>query len=353
VKWDAWAAVTKTTLAREFALIVGISTAGDVSSIVLRTLRRLGVQMLANSGDVEAATELAEPGSMLETGGVDADADEPDEDEVGDAETFGIFEWSARPGASSRDDDALAAANPALGYGSFSERGLKAARLTDPPHVFGQECLMQWSATTTTGPFPPGAWLAGVDGGSRIADDSTIGACVDVSWNRDYAHVAVAGFRPDGDVHVEIATTRAGLAWVVDWLVERHARHSFSAIAVQEKGAPSSTLLEPMTAAGLPVLPWGGPQLGIAKGQFFDMVRLPEPGEERHLRVWHLPQPILDVPAATAVKRQLTDAWVLDRKRSPEDAAPLIAAVGAVWALMSKPATPKVSAYESRRLLTV
>lgn len=350
VKWDAWAAVTKTTLAREFALIVGISTAGDISSVVLRTLRTLGLQMLADLGDVEARDELANPGSVLED---PREAQEIDDDEVGDAQTFGLFEWSARPGASSRDDDALADANPSLGYGTFSERGLKAARLTDPPYLFGQECMMQWSATTTTGPFPVGSWLAGLDGGSRIADDSAIGACVDVSWNRDYTHVAVAGYRPDGDVHVEIATTRAGLAWAGEWLADAQARHAFAGIAVQEKGAPASTLVEPLTEAGLPVLPWGGPQLGIATGQFYDMVRLPEPGEDRHLRVWHLPQPILDVPAATALRRQLTDAWVIDRKRSPEDASPLIAAIGAVWALMSKPAAPRVSAYESRRLLTV
>lgn len=353
VKWDAWAAVTKTTLARDLAMIVGISTAGDVSSVVLRSLRKTGLELLAGSGDAEAAAELRDTGSVPDD--PDPDLDEPDPDELGDAETFGLFEWSARPGSSSKDADALAAANPSLGFGSFSERGLRAARLTDPPHVFGQECMMLWSATTTTGPFPVGAWLAGIDGGSRIADDSVIAACVDVSWDRSYAHIAVAGYRPDGDVHVEIAATRAGVSWVRDWFADRAGQ--FAGIAVQEKGAPVSSLVESMTDAKLPILPWGGTQLGIATGQFFDLVRRPEERKgkptERKPQVWHLPQPILDVPAATAVKRQLAEAWVIDRKRSPEDASPLVAAIGAVWALSSKPAAPKVSAYEGRRLVTV
>lgn len=347
VRWDSWAAVTKTTLAREFALILGISTAGDVSSIVLRSLRKTGLELLAAAGDVQAAAELGDAGSVP----FDPQDDEPDDGSV-DGDSFALFEWSAPPGSSSKDDDALKAANPSLGYGTFSERGLKAARLTDPPHVFGQECMMLWSATTTTGPFPVGAWLAGVDAGSRIADGQPVAACLDVSWDRNYAHVAVAGLRSDGAVHVEIATTRAGTAWVTSWLADAHARNSFSAVAVQDKGAPVSSLIDGLADADLPVLPWGGAAIGAATGQFFDLVRLPEPGEVKQ-QMFHLPQPILDVPAATAVRRQLGDAWVIDRKRSPEDAAPLCAAIGAVWALVAKAPAPKTSAYESRRLITV
>lgn len=349
VKWDAWAAVTKTTLAREFALILGISTAGDVSSIVLRSLRKTGLELLRDRGDEEALFDLDDPGSVPFDPEDEQDPDEPD-DLGGDS--FGMFEWSPRPGSSFKDDATLTAANPALGFGTFSERGLKAARLTDPPHVFGQECAMLWSATTTTGPFPVGAWLAGIDAGSRIADGQPVAACVDVSWDRQFTYVAVAGRRADGQIHVEIAATRAGTAWVRSWLADSHARQHYSAIAVQEKGAPASSLIDGLVEDKLPVLPWGGQHLGMATGQFFDLVRIPEKKEVKE-QLFHLPQPVLDVPAATAVKRQLGDSWVIDRKRSPEDAAPLCAAIGAVWALASKPAVPKVSAYEGRRLVTV
>ena len=342
IRWDAWAAVTKTTLARDFALVLGLSTAGDISSVVLRYLRRIALGILADAGDAAAAAEM-----LHENRGLKADVDEePGEDDVGGAETVGIFEWSAAPGADPRDDGSLTISNPSLGYGSFSERGLKSARLTDPPHIFAQECLGLWSQTTTTGPFPPGQWLAGCDAASRIAEESQVAACVDVAWSRDFAHVAVAGFRADGQVHVEIVATRAGVAWLPDWLAERQGKHGFVAVAAQQRGAPVSSLIEKLSKIeGLPVLPWGGTDLGGAAGTFEDLIKA------GHL--WHLPQPVLDVPAATAVWRTIGDARVIDRQRSPEDAAPLVAAMGAVWALQANPPEPKVSAYEERRLISV
>ena len=46
----------------------------------------------------------------------------------------------------------------------------------------------------------------------------------------------------------------------------------------------------------------------------------------------HLPQPLLDVAASVAVTKPLPgDAWAWDRRKSPLDIAPLVAATGAVW----------------------
>jgi hypothetical protein len=344
--WEAWSAVSKTTLARDASLILGLSSAGDVSSVVLRHLRRIALESIAQDGDAVAAAELQQ--RVMETAAL-IDDDEVDEIEPDD--TLGLFEWSATPGTHAKDRASWAQANPTMNLpGGIAERSLASAQRTDPPHVFDQECRGIWAATTSVGPFPVGSWLAGTDPSSRIAEGSPIGACVDVSWDRSFSHVAVAGYREDGDVHVEIATSRAGSAWVRDWFVERQALHAFVSIAVQDKGAPVATLLETLTEAKLPMLPWGGQDLGIATGNFFDLVT---PTQETDRRLWHLPQPILDVPAASAIKRQLTDAWVIDRKRSPEDAAPLVAAIGAVHSLLSKPVAPRVSAYETRRLMTV
>jgi hypothetical protein len=349
--WEAWSAVSKTTLAREAALILGLSSAGDISSVVLRHLRRVALESIAADGDAVAAAELQQ--RVMETAAL---IDDDDVDEVEADDTLALFEWSAPAGSNPRDRHAQAQANPTMNLpGGISERSLAAAQRTDPPHVFAQECLGIWAATTSLGPFPAGSWLAGSTTHSAIVDGSAIGACVDVSWDRAYAHVAVAGYRSDGDLHVEVATTRAGLSWVKPWLVERQARLGFVGVAVQEKGAPVSTLLAELVDAGLPVMPWANADLGIATGQFYDLVAPPigEDGNPTGRRVWHLPQPVLDVPAASAIKRQLTDAWVIDRKRSPDDAAPLVAAIGAVWALLSKPAAPRVSAYETRRLVSV
>jgi phage terminase large subunit-like protein len=39
--WDAWGAITKTTMARAMALVLALSNAGDATSVVLRYLRKL------------------------------------------------------------------------------------------------------------------------------------------------------------------------------------------------------------------------------------------------------------------------------------------------------------------------
>ena len=52
--------------------------------------------------------------------------------------------------------------------------------------------------------------------------------------------------------------------------------------------------------------------------------------------------------AATAATRPVGEAWLWDRRKSPADAAPLIAATAALWCLLH--GKPRVSAYESRRL---
>jgi hypothetical protein len=62
---------------------------------------------------------------------------------------------------------------------------------------------------------------------------------------------------------------------------------------------------------------------------------------------------VLDVPAATAVTKPLGDGWVWDRRHSPTDIAPLVAATGAVGLLTKPVEYVGPSAYEDRGLEVV
>jgi hypothetical protein len=103
---------------------------------------------------------------------------------------------------------------------------------------------------------------------------------------------------------------------------------------------------------GVDVIPLGGSDLGNATRQLFDLVRRSERFEHStrtttHAGLVHLPQPLLDLAAASAVPKILTDggmAW--DRKKSPVDVAPLVAVTEAVWGLMKPQEAPRVSAYD-------
>lgn len=316
--WDAWGAITKTTMARAMALIVALSNAGDATSVVLRYLRKMAHAAL---GDPDGINANDDPESLLPDD--DAEADEFGVDE--DDDTLGIFEWSAPPGCDVWDRDGWSQANPSLGH-AITERTIASAAKTDPEWIFRTEVLCQWSDGSLEGPFPPGTWDAGVDAGSQIAD-AQVRACVDVSADRGRAHVAFAGYRDDGLPHVEIVASRAGTEWVVPWLAER--RDLLASVTAQTNGAPVSSLVDPIREEGLPYEEWSGSELGRGSGAFYDLVRA---GGLRHL-----PQPVLDVAAATAVTKPAGDAWLWDRRKSPTDIAPLVAATGAVW-LLTRPA---------------
>lgn len=336
--WDAWAAVTKTTNAKARAQVYGISNAGDASSIVLRYLRAV------------AHAELGDPDGLSEKVSTDElmPVEEFEEDDDIDS-GLAIFEWSGPPGCGKTDVDALAQSNPALGH-RVRLATLLADAKTDPDWVFRTEVLCQWSDGSLVGPFPPGTWEAGVDPESRIAEDSPRAWCVDVSHDRGMAYIAVAGYRADGDPHVEVVAQRAGTTWVPEWFAEKDARRAWP-VALQARGAPVSSLLDPLSDVdGLTVVEWQGSALGAATGAFYDGVRHED---ESTARIWHRVQPVLDVAAATAVIKPLGESYVWSRAKSPTDVAPLIAVTGALWALTQKPDQPILSAYEDRGLAVV
>lgn len=338
--WDAWAAVTKTTMAREQAQVWALSNAGDASSIVLRYLRKMAHAAL---GDPDGINAQDDPSSLLPS---DAELDELEwEAELEEPDSLFIAEWSAPPGCAVTDRDGWAMANPTLGVGIL-ERTIAGACRTDPEWVFRVEVLCQWSDGSLEGPFPPGNWEAGViNPPAKAAIIGNVKACVDVSFDRSRAHIDFAGINDRGRPQVEVVASRAGTDWVLPWLQDPKRVDLIEAVTGQTRGAPVSGLLPVLAAAGVPIVDWQGPDLGAGSGAFYDLVR--------NNGVDHLPQPVLDVAAATAVTKPSGDGWLWDRRHSPTDIAPLVAATGAVWLLNRPVDVTTPSAYEDRGLEVV
>lgn len=340
--WDAWGSITKTTMARAMALILALSNAGDSTSVVLRYLRKMAHFAVGDPDGLskdEAADELLTDDDLE---GMEPEA----EDLLDDEDTLGIFEWSAAPNRRVDDRDGWAEANPSMGYTELSERTLAAACKTDPEWVFRTECLCQWSEGTLNGPFPAGTWEAGrwiatTPGETPPQIVGDVMACVDVSHDRTTAYIAFAGWRTDGLPQVEVVAQRAGTDWVEKWLTNPKRRDRIKLVTGQTKGAPVSSLMRVLEAAGLPVEPWGGDDLPGWTGDFYDLVReggIDDSGATVGIR--HLVQPTLDVAAANAVTKPLGDRFVWDRTKSPVDIAPLVAATGAVGLLMRRTPAP-------------
>ena len=323
--WETWSAAAASTNAKPNGLILCFSNAGDPDSIVLRQLRAKALGQKANfGGDV-------------------------------DANTLGLFEWSAQEGAETDDLEALAQANPALGYGRLTERALMADRATFPEAKFRSECMCQQVETILPPPFPNGAWDSGTDETSFIPPQMEIFYGIDLSQDRRWTSIGVCGKRDDGNWHIEVVARRVGTEWAVDWFRKRAMKGRMK-LAFQSRGAPVSGLAEQIcTISGIDRYGIEGADLTNGWGRFYDGVCacLPDGGGQK---IFHLPQPVMDTPGKTMQLKQMGGGVKLpDRIKSPDDIAPLFACVMA-FAAASMPtgAQKKIyeSAYESGSSLT-
>lgn len=311
--WETWSAAVASTVAKPNGLVVCFSNAGDPDSVVLRQLRETAIQAI--------------DGSQAGDFGGDVDSN-----------TLGLFEWSAEDGAPTDDIEALAQANPALGYGYLTERALLSNRATFPEAKFRSECMCQQVATILPQPFPDGAWDGGVDPSSSIMPESQLYFGIDLSQDRKWTSIGVCGLRDDGQWHIEVVARRTGTEWAIDWFRARAMKQRMK-LAFQGRGAPVCGLAEQIcTIDGVERIAIEGADLPTGWGKFWDGIAASAPvipGESPRggARIFHLPQPVLDAPARTMQTRQLGGgAEVPDRMKSPDDIAPLFACVMAFTA---------------------
>ena len=322
--WETWSAAAASTNAKPNGLILCFSNAGDPDSIVLRQLRAQALgQKLDFGGDV-------------------------------DANTLGLFEWSAKEGSATDDWEALAQANPAMGYGLLTERAILSNRETFPEMKFRSECMCQQVETILPPPFPDGAWEAGRDETSFIPAAEPVTYGIDLSQDRRWTSIAACGRREDGNWHIEVIARRVGTEWAIDWFRERALKGRMR-LAFQSRGAPVSGLAEQIcTIQGIERVAIEGTDLSNGWGRFYDGVAACLP-DSQGAKIYHLPQPIMDAPGKTMQLKQMGGGVKLpDRVKSPDDIAPLFACVMAFSAASKPTTTGKIyeSAYESGSSLT-
>ena len=300
--WETWSASVASTNAKPNGMVVCFSNAGDPDSVVLRQLRETAI------ADIDGTAETNDYGGDV------------------DATTLGLFEWSAEDGAATDDIEALAQANPAMGYGYLTEGALMSNRKTFPEAKFRSECMCQQVESILPAPFPDGSWAAGLDTSSYIAPESELFYGLDLSADRKQTSIAVCGMRTDGNYHIEVVARRTGTAWVEDWFRTRAYKTPMN-LSFQSRGAPVSGLAEQIcTLKGINRIPIEGSELTAGWGRFYDAVIANGDESRGGVRVYHLQQPVLDLPAKTMQLRNIGGGIELpDRAKSPDDIAPLFA----------------------------
>lgn len=194
------------------------------------------------------------------------------------------------------------------------------------------EVLCQWPDGGLHGPFPSGSWEKGVnrvveepDGSRHLADEDRLTgrvvAAVDMSLDRSHTWIARAGRRADGVLQAELWHAETGTGWVQRWLAE-HASE-IDVWTGQLRGAQISDLVGRLSTDREVEVPYVRLDVWQCFGVAHDLVR--------DGLVRHNPQPPLDLAAATAEIHYSGDQGVIDQKRSPGDASPLMAWVEAVW----------------------
>ena len=322
--WETWSAAVASTNAKPNGMTVCFSNAGDPDSIVLRQIRSQAIERIE--------------GKQANDFGGDVDAD-----------SLGLFEWSAPDKAETDDMEALAQANPALGYGKLTERALMANRETFPESKFRSECMCQQVETILPEPFPEGSWMGGQDPESYIREDSELYWGLEMSQDRKYTVIAVCGLREDGNYHVELVERRIGSEWAIDWFRARAPKYGEMRLCFQGRGAPVSGLAEQIcTIEGVTRMAQEGPDLSAGWTRFYDAVAACAPKENRGgVKVYHIPQPALDTPGRTCQLRNLGGGIMLpDRVKSPDDISPLMA-VAMAFAGATQITTKEKKIYQS------
>jgi hypothetical protein len=294
--WKAFNSIKPTLTSVDRSLMVCASNAGEAGSVVLNSIRDRAVARIITGNTAEDTTFLAE--------------------------------WSIPEDEDFLDPRFWPMANPALGYlRGFTLEKLQGFLddLKDDIAGWRTEHCCQRVASLEPGIIPASAWTNTTDADTNLPDDAKIWISLDVNVNRTKAYVGVWGRRADGEGHMEIAAANRGLDWIVPWFVSR--KHQFDSdawhpVIIQQRGAPASDFIELLRDAGIPVYPLGGSELTRAYGYSYDLIVDTN-------SAWHAPSPVLDEAAASAQARKLGDAWVIDRKNSPTDAAPLVAVMQA------------------------
>jgi hypothetical protein len=290
--WDAWGAVTKTTMARRKAQVWAFSNAGDDKSVVLNDLQ--------DNARAAAAGELEDS-------------------------SVGLFEWSAPDGCPIDEPEFWAMANPSLGY-TITPEALRSALETDPEPVFRTECLCQRVANLAPRVIPARAWAA--RGGATGRPAEPIALALAAAWpDAEKGSIAVAGLFGEERL-VQVTDHRPGIGWMVDRAAEIRSRHKVCAVVVDPAG-PAGRLIAPLEARGIEVVKVSSREAAQASGQFYTSVM----GDSPDLR--HYDQPELEAALAGAQKRPLMDAWTWARK-GLADISPLEAATLAAWGHASR-----------------
>jgi phage terminase large subunit-like protein len=242
--------------------------------------------------------------------------------EAGERAGVCYFEWSAGDDDDPDDPATWWGCMPALGY-TVTEDVIR----IDHDALDEDEFARAYLNRRMAGGRPvidAGTWQACREPGSGLSGTPCF--AVDVTPDRAFASIGVAGWRADRRAHLEVVEHRPGTEWVVGRVAELYKRWAPWPVVI-DPASPAGSLLVDLASLGIKAETTGAREYAQACGALYDAVI------ER--KVAHLDQPVLNQAVAAARKRVLGDAWAWAR-RTGGDVSPLVAVTLARYGLAER-----------------
>ena len=233
--------------------------------------------------------------------------------------------WNSSPDVDPRDEANWYTCNPSLGLGSGNRPGkeidaMRADLDTLDPTEFAREHLgiPEEPASAAGGPISAERWASLTDGQSITVSNERL--ALDVSPDRSWATIGIAGSRADGLEHVGIRHREPGYGWVVARAKQLTDGHGCRLTVV--KGSPAEPFVADLEAAGVPVDVMSAADYALACQRFVDAVNAMEPPFRHRGNPDHAA-----AIAGAQIKPAGDGGFVFSRRSSSADLTPLTTAV--------------------------
>lgn len=280
---EMWQAMVKGTTAKDDGLVLGITTAGDDNSVLLKDLYKNGRQ--AAAGDL-------------------------------DLERFGFFCWEAPEGAAIDDPDALRAANPAVVAGRLPVERLQEQVRTEP-----ESTALRYShnrfVSAESAWLPMSLWHKAV--GERVTGKPVF--TVDRTPNWEHATIT-ATIKHEAGIYTEVVASivKPSLESLLNLCLDLQ-RHS--PVTFVMDGYTLSDLGKELQRRGVPVKVMRQSDVTNACATSYALIASG--------KVTHAGDELLNRQMPFAVKKNIGDAWRINRAASSVDIDAVMATVMGIY----------------------
>jgi hypothetical protein len=256
-----------------------------------------------------------------------------------------FFDFAAAEGLDPQDPATWYSCMPGLGL-TVPERAVAEDFESGMPLVDLYAEYLGWEPVETTPRWTLVSqltWDERYDPASCVAGRPAL--AVEMNEERDRGWIGVAGYRDDGQYHVEIVEPggrvpvgAVGVEWIERRAVEMVADHQPWTVVVDPR-RPAASLIQPLKNRGIDVLTPAQPDIAGACGRFFDATGEVRPGRDFDdgLRLHHLGQPVLDRAMGQARRLDLgAGSFVFVKKGSSSELGPLYTVTLALLGLVVK-----------------